>query len=32
VKAGLPAGSWRSEGVTILRFTAEVFNEKEMGL
>ncbi len=32
VKAGLPAGSWRREGVTILRFTAEVFSEKEMGL
>ncbi len=32
IKAGLPAGSWRSEGVTILKFTAEVFNEKEMGL
>ena len=32
VKAGLPAGSWRAEGVTILRFTAEVFSEKEMGL
>ncbi len=32
VKAGLPTGSWRNEGVTILTFTAEVFNEKEMGL
>ncbi len=32
VKAGLPAGSWRREDVTILRFTAEVFSEKEMGL
>ncbi len=29
-KAGLEAGCWRREGVTILRFTAEVFGEKEV--
>ena len=29
-KAGLPAGTWREQGVTILRFSAEVFGEKEM--
>jgi AmmeMemoRadiSam system protein A len=31
LKAGLPAGSWKREGVTILRFTAEVFGESEPG-
>ena len=29
-KAGLPAGAWREEGVVILRFTAEVFGEKDV--
>ncbi len=28
-KAGLPPDAWKSEGVTIFRFTAEVFGEKE---
>jgi AmmeMemoRadiSam system protein B/AmmeMemoRadiSam system protein A len=32
LKAGLPAGSWKREGVTVLRFTAEVFGEIELGL
>lgn len=32
VKAGLPTGSWRETGVTIQRFSAEVFSEKELGL
>jgi AmmeMemoRadiSam system protein A len=31
MKAGLPAGSWRKKGVVILRFTAEVFGEKDEG-
>lgn len=29
VKAGLPAGSWKKQGVVTLRFTAEVFGEKD---
>ena len=29
-KAGLPEGCWRREGVVILRFSAEVFNEREV--
>ncbi len=32
LKAGLPPGSWKREGVTILRFTAEVFGEKSLGM
>jgi AmmeMemoRadiSam system protein B/AmmeMemoRadiSam system protein A len=32
LKAGLPLGSWRREGVTILRFTAEVFGEESLGM
>lgn len=32
VKAGLPPGSWAEDGVTIQRFSAEVFSEHEMGL
>ncbi|MBD3368417.1 MAG: AmmeMemoRadiSam system protein B [Candidatus Eisenbacteria bacterium] len=31
-KAGLPAGTWRDPGTTILRFSAEVFGEKELGI
>jgi AmmeMemoRadiSam system protein B/AmmeMemoRadiSam system protein A len=31
LKAGLPPDTWRREGVTILKFTAEVFGEKELG-
>jgi AmmeMemoRadiSam system protein B/AmmeMemoRadiSam system protein A len=30
-KAGLPPGTWRKPGTTILRFSAEVFGEKELG-
>jgi AmmeMemoRadiSam system protein B/AmmeMemoRadiSam system protein A len=29
LKAGLPPDSWKVEGVTILRFTADVFGEEE---
>ncbi len=29
LKAGLPAGAWRTEGITIEVFTAQVFGEKE---
>jgi AmmeMemoRadiSam system protein B/AmmeMemoRadiSam system protein A len=32
LKAGLPPGSWRRDGVTILRFTADVFGEKDLGV
>jgi AmmeMemoRadiSam system protein A len=28
-KAGLPSDAWKTEGVTILKFTAEVFGEEE---
>jgi len=30
-KAGLPPGSWREPGVSILSFSADVFGEKELG-
>lgn len=29
LKAGLPAGSWKRQGVVVLRFTAEIFGEKD---
>ena len=32
VKAGLAPGAWRESAVTIERFSAEVFSEKELGL
>lgn len=32
LKAGLPRGAWRRQGVTIQRFTATVFGEEELGL
>ncbi len=32
VKAGLPPGTWRERDITIQRFSAEVFSEKDMGL
>jgi len=32
VKAGLPPGTWRERDITIQRFSAEVFSEKELGL
>ncbi len=31
-KAGLPPGTWREPGTTILRFSAEVFGENELGV
>jgi AmmeMemoRadiSam system protein A len=31
LKAGLPAGSWKRKGVVLLKFTAEVFGEKDGG-
>jgi AmmeMemoRadiSam system protein A len=32
LKAGLEPGAWRRDDVTILRFTAEVFGEKSLGM